>query len=148
MNKTILLVDDNSSDVLLTTRALKKSNIVNEIVVAKDGVEALDYLFGTGKYAGRDIQQMPVVVLLDIRMPKMNGHEVLERIRNNPATKFMPVVMLTGSKDEIDIAKSYKNGCNAYVAKPVDFEQFTDAAKQLGLFWLVLNQAPSATTKK
>jgi two-component system, response regulator len=141
-NKVILLVDDNEHDVFLTQRALKKSNIANGLVVANDGQEALDYLFGKGKYAGRDLSQMPVVTLLDIKMPRVDGFEVLKRIRANPQTKFLPVVILTASKEDVDIVKSYTEGCNAYVTKPVGFDQFVDAVKQLGLFWLVLNEPP------
>lgn len=141
-NKIILLVDDNEHDVFLTQRALNKSNIANEVVVASNGQEALDYLFGNGQYSGRDIHKMPVVVLLDIKMPLIDGFEVLKRIRANPQTRSLPVVILTASKEDIDIVKSYSEGCNAYVTKPVDFNQFAEAVKQLGLFWLVLNEPP------
>ncbi|HEX7475564.1 MAG TPA: response regulator [Dehalococcoidales bacterium] len=141
-DKIILLVDDNENDVFLAQRALKKSNIANEVVVASDGQEALDYLFGNGKYTGRDLTQMPVVILLDLKMPKVDGFEVLRQIRANPQTKLLAVVCLTSSKLEIDIIKGYSEGCNAYVTKPVDFDQFAEAVKQLGLFWLVLNQPP------
>ena len=141
-DKIILLVDDNENDVFLAQRALKKSNIANEVVVASDGQEALDYLFGNGKYTGRDLTQMPVVILLDLRMPKVDGFQVLRQIRANPQTKLLAVVCLTSSKLEIDIIKGYSEGCNAYVTKPVDFDQFAEAVKQLGLFWLVLNQPP------
>ncbi len=141
-DKIILLVDDNEHDIFLTQRALKKSNIANAVVIAHDGQEALDYLFGKGQYAGRDLTQMPVVTLLDLKMPKIDGLEVLKQIRDNPRTKFIPVVILTASKEDIDIIKSYTGGCNAYVTKPVDFNQFVDAVKQLGLFWLVLNEPP------
>ncbi|MCR4392855.1 MAG: response regulator [Dehalococcoidales bacterium] len=141
-NKIILLVDDNPDDVLLTQRALKKNNIVNDIVVASDGVEALDFLFGRGKYSGRDLKQMPVLVLLDIKMPRMDGLEVLKHMRGNPATRLLPAVILTSSKEDSDIINSYNLGCNAYVRKPVDFDQFVDAVRQLGLFWLVLNEPP------
>jgi two-component system, response regulator len=140
--KVILLVDDNEHDVFLTQRALKKSNLANELIVANDGQEALDYLFGKGKYAGRDLNSMPVVTLLDIKMPRVDGFEVLKQIRANPLTKYLPVVMLTASKEDIDIVKGYAEGCNAYVTKPVGFDQFVDAVKQLGLFWLVLNEPP------
>jgi two-component system, response regulator len=145
-NKTILLVDDNEDDVFLTLRALKKSNIANEVIVARDGVEALDYLFGTGSYTGRNLHQMPVVALLDLNMPRMSGHQVLKKIRENPLTRHLPVVILTASKEESDIFKSYELGSNAYVRKPVDFIQFAEAIKQLGLFWLVLNEAPPSET--
>lgn len=141
-DKIILLVDDNENDVFLAQRALKKSNIANDVVVAGDGQEALDYLFGNGKYTGRDLTQMPVVILLDLKMPKVDGFEVLRQIRANPQTRLLPVVCLTSSKLEIDIIKSYTEGCNAYVTKPVDFDRFAEAVGQLGLFWLVLNEPP------
>ena len=141
-DKVILLVDDNKNDVFLTLRALKKNKIANDVVVASDGVEALDYLLGRGKYSGRDLSQLPVVTFLDLKMPRMDGLETLRLIRANELTRFLPVVVLTASKEEADIIESYKLGCNAYVRKPVDFEQFAEAAKQLGLFWLVLNEPP------
>jgi two-component system, response regulator len=141
-NKVILLVDDNEHDAFLTQRALNKSNIANELVIASDGQEALDYLFGSGKYSGRDLSQMPIVILLDLKMPRVDGFEVLKQIRANPSTKILPVVILTASKEEIDIIKGYTGGCNAYVTKPVDFDQFAEAIKQLGLFWLILNELP------
>lgn len=145
MNKVILLVDDNPNDVFLTLRALKKSNISNEVVVAYDGVEALDYLFGRGKYEGRDLHQMPALTLLDLKMPRLDGLDTLKQIRANPLTELLAVVILTASKEDIDIFSSYNLGCNAYVRKPVDFEQFVEAVKQLGLFWLILNEpAPVA----
>jgi two-component system, response regulator len=144
-NKTILLVDDNEHDVFLTQRALKKSNIANEVTVANDGQDALDYLFGKGKYAGRDLSQMPVLILMDLKMPRVDGFEALKQIRANPKTHKLPVVILTASKEEVDILKGYTEGCNAYVTKPVDFEQFAEAVKQLGLFWLVLNEVPPVT---
>lgn len=143
--KVILLVDDNEHDVFLTQRAFNKSNIANELVIAHDGQEALDYLFGKGQYSERDLSQMPVVTLLDIKMPRVDGFEVLKQVRANPRTKYLPVVMLTTSKEEIDIIKGYAEGCNAYVTKPVGFDQFADAIKQLGLFWLVLNEPPRPT---
>jgi len=138
--KIILLVEDNPDDVQLTLRALKKSNIMNEVVVAQNGVEALDYLFGTGKYAGRDTVIKPQVVLLDLKMPKMDGIEVLQRIRNDERTKLLPVVVLTTSSEDRDRVESYKVGANSYVRKPVDFGQFAEAVNQLGLYWLVLNE--------
>jgi two-component system, response regulator len=141
-DKTILLVDDNEHDVFLTQRALKKNRISNQVVVANDGQEALDYLFGQGKYDGRDLSQMPVITLLDLKMPRVDGFEVLKRIRANPHTQHLPVVILTASKEDVDIVKGYNGGCNAYVVKPVDFEQFAEAIRQLGLFWLVLNEPP------
>jgi len=140
--KTILLVEDNPDDVQLTLRALKKNNIMNEIIVAEDGVEALDYLLGTGKYEGRDMSVMPQVVLLDLKMPKMDGLEVLQRIRADERTKLLPVVVLTTSSEDKDRVESYKLGANSYVRKPVDFSQFSEAVNQLGLYWLVLNEGP------
>jgi len=142
MNKVILLVEDNPDDVKLTLRALKKSNILNEVVVAQDGVEALDYLFGTGEHAGRDTRVMPQLVLLDLKMPKLDGLEVLQRLRGDARTKLLPVVVLTTSSEDKDRIESYKLGANSYVRKPVDFDKFVDAVRQLGLYWLVLNEAP------
>ena len=138
--KVILLVEDNSRDEALTLRALKKSNIVNEVVVARDGVEALDYLFGTGTHAGRDMTVTPQLVLLDLKLPKLNGLQVLQRIRTEERTRRLPVVVFTSSSEEEDMLKSYNLGANSYVRKPVDFEHFLEATKQLGLYWLVLNQ--------
>jgi two-component system response regulator len=140
--KTILLVEDNPDDVQLTLRALKKSKIMNDVIVAQDGVEALDYLFGTGKYAGRDTNLKPQVVLLDLKMPKMDGLEVLQRIRKDERTRVLPVVVLTTSSEDRDRVESYKLGANSYIRKPVDFNQFAEAVRQLGLYWLVLNEAP------
>jgi two-component system response regulator len=141
-NKIILLVEDNPDDVKLTLRALKKNNIMNEVIVAGDGVEAVDYFFGMGKFAGRDTGIMPQVVLLDLKMPKMDGLEVLHRIRADERTKLLPVVILTTSSEDKDRVESYKLGANSYVRKPVDFNQFAEAVNQLGLYWLVLNEAP------
>ncbi len=140
--KTILLVEDNPADVKLTQVALKQSNIANQMVVAKDGVEALDYLFGMGIYSGRDLRILPAVVLLDLKMPRLDGMEVLRRLRSNQLTKLIPIVVMTSSKEEKDIFRSYESGCNAYVRKPVDFDQFSQAIRALGLFWLVLNEPP------
>ncbi len=140
--KIILLAEDNPDDVQLTLRALKKSNILNEVVVAQDGVEALEYLSGTGKYAGRDTSILPQVILLDLKMPKMDGLEVLHRIRGDERTKLLPVVVLTTSSEDRDRVESYKLGANSYIRKPVDFNQFAEAVRQLGLYWLVLNEAP------
>ena len=145
MNKIILLAEDNPDDVLLTQRAFKKSNILNELVVVRDGEEALNYLFGKGKYKNRDLNIMPELVLLDLKMPKLDGLQVLERIRKNPRTKLLPVVILTTSKEESDVVKSYCLGANSFISKPVDFDQFIDAVKQLGLYWLVLNQTAKLT---
>jgi two-component system response regulator len=141
-NKVILLVEDNPDDVKLTMRALKKANVLNEVVVAQDGAEALEYLFGTGKYAGRDVNQKPQVVLLDLKMPKVDGLEVLQRIRADEKTRLLPVVILTTSSEDKDRVGSYKLGANSYVRKPVDFNQFTEAVRQLGLYWLLLNEGP------
>jgi two-component system, response regulator len=141
--KTILLVEDNPDDVDLTLRALKKNNIKNEIVVANDGAEALDYLFGTGKYAGRNLGISPTIILLDLKLPKLDGLEVLRRIRANELTKFLPVIILTSSKEEQDILNGYSLGVNSYVRKPVDFNQFAEAVSHLGLYWLLLNEAPT-----
>ena len=140
--KTILLVEDNPDDVQLTLRALKKSNILNEVVVAQDGIEAIDYLFGTGKHAGRDSRIQPQVVLLDLKMPRMDGLEVLSRIRSDERTRLLPTVILTTSSEDRDRVESYKLGANSYILKPVDFEQFAHAVQQLGLYWLVLNESP------
>ena len=140
--KVILLVEDNPDDELLAIRALKKNNIMNDVVIARDGAEALDYLFGTGAYAGRDISIMPQVVLLDLKLPKIDGLGVLKRLRDDERTKLLPVVVLTSSKEDKDLNESYRLGANSYIRKPVDFIQFTEAIKQLGLYWLVLNEPP------
>lgn len=142
VTKTILLVEDNPDDVELTLRALKKNNIRNEITVVSDGVEALDFLFSTGKYSGRDLTVMPTVILLDLKLPRLGGLEVLRKIRENELTKFLPVVILTSSKEEQDIVNGYSLGVNSYVRKPVDFNQFADAVSNLGLYWLLLNEVP------
>ena len=140
--KIILLVEDNPDDELLAIRALKKNNIMNDVVVARDGAEALDYLFGTGAYEGRDTSVMPQVVLLDLKLPKIDGLGVLRRLREDERTKLLPVVVLTSSKEDKDLNESYRLGANSYIRKPVDFLQFTEAIKQLGLYWLVLNEPP------
>jgi len=144
-HKTILLVEDNVDDVDLTLRALKKSNIRNEIVVAYDGAEALDYLFGAGKFSGRDLSKMPAIILLDLKLPKIDGLEVLRRIRANELTRFLSVVILTSSKEEQDIVAGYRLGVNSYVRKPVDFNQFAEAVSHLGLYWLLLNEGAPMT---
>ncbi len=141
-NKIILLVEDNPDDEALTLRALQKNHILNEVVVARDGREALDYLFGVGAYAGRDPHDLPQIVLLDLKLPKLNGLEVLRQVRADPRTRPLPVVMLTSSNEERDILHSYSLGVNSYVRKPVDFIEFVEAVRQLGLHWLVLNQPP------
>ena len=138
----ILLVEDNPDDEALTVRALKKSNIANDLAVARDGVEALDFLFCTGSYSNRDPKILPQVILLDLKLPKLDGLEVLRRIRANEKTKLLPVVILTSSKEEQDMVTGYSLGANSYVRKPVDFNQFVDAVHQLGLYWLVINEAP------
>ena len=140
--KIILLAEDNPDDVKLTLRALKKSNILNEVVIAEDGVEALDYLFGTGKFAGRDTSIKPQLILLDLKMPRLDGIEALHRIRADERTALLPVVILTTSNEDRDRIESYKLGANSYIRKPVDFNQFVEAVQQLGLYWLVLNESP------
>ena len=142
--KIILLVEDSPDDVELTLRALKKNNIANEVVVAGDGAEALEYLMAIGKYAKRAIADLPEVVLLDLKLPKVGGLEVLRAIRADQRTQMLPVVILTSSTEERDIITSYQLGANSYIRKPIDFDQFVDAIRQLGLYWLVLNQSPQA----
>ena len=139
-DKVILLVEDNPDDETLTLRAFRKGNILNEVIVARDGAEALDYLFGTGQHTGRDTSVLPQVVLLDLKLPKVDGLEVLRRIRADERTRLLPVVVLTSSNEESDIVESYSLGANSYIRKPVDFDQFGEAVHQLGLYWLVLNQ--------
>ena len=143
----ILLVEDNPDDVELTLRALKKHNITNEIAIARDGAEALDWLFCTGAHAERKPQLPPAVVLLDLKLPKVDGLEVLKRIRADERTKLLPVVILTSSREQEDLISGYKLGANSYVQKPVDFSQFSDAVKQLGLYWLLLNEPPPEAGK-
>jgi two-component system response regulator len=144
-NKPILLVEDNADDEALTRRAFKKNNILNEVITAHDGVEALDYLFGTGSHAGRDMSIDPAVILLDLKLPKVDGLEVLRQLRANPRTRLLPVVILTSSREEQDLIKGYSLGANSYIRKPVDFAQFMEAVRQLGLYWLVYNEgAPRA----
>ena len=140
--KIILLVEDNPDDELLAIRALKKNNISNEVVVARDGVEALDYLFGTGAHAGRDMSEMPQIILLDLKLPKIDGFEVLRRLRSDERTELLPVVVLTSSREEQDLTESYSLGANSYIRKPVNFTRFTEAIRQLGLYWLLLNESP------
>lgn len=139
-DKIILLVEDNEDDVLLTKRAFQKNNVKNELVVVSDGREALDWLFGEGEHAGRDASVLPELILLDVNMPRVGGLEVLEKVRADPRTAFVPVVMLTSSKQEEDLIRSYELGANSYVRKPVAFESFVDAVRTLGVYWLVLNE--------
>ena len=140
----ILLVEDNPNDVELTLHALKKNNIVNRIEVVRDGAEALDYLFGTGMYAERDISHHPKVILLDLKLPKIDGMEVLRRLKADPRTQTIPVVVLTSSREESDLVESYHLGVNSFIHKPVDFEQFTEAVRTIGMYWLLLNEPPVA----
>ena len=141
-DETILLVEDNPDDVLLTRRTLKKNNICNEVVVARDGAEALDYLFGMGSYEGRDLDTMPQVILLDLGLPKIDGLEVLRRIRSNERTRLLPTVILTSSEEQEDFVEGYGLGANSYVSKPVDENQFRAALLELGMYWMVLNETP------
>jgi CheY-like chemotaxis protein len=138
--KVILLVEDNRDDEALTLRALKKNNIQNEVIVARDGIEALDFLLGTGSHAGRDLNQMPTVILLDLKLPRVDGLEVLRQVRTHERTRLLPIVILTSSNEEQDRTNSYGLGANSYVRKPVDFNQFIEAIRQLGLYWLILNE--------
>jgi two-component system response regulator len=140
--KIILLVEDNPDDVDLTLRAFNNNNISNKIIVAKDGAEALDYMHGTGMYAGRDIEDLPVVILLDLKLPKIDGMEVLRSIRQNELTSLIPVVILTSSAEQKDVIEGYKLGANSYIRKPVDFEQFVEGVKLLGLYWILWNEPP------
>jgi CheY-like chemotaxis protein len=140
--KVVLLVEDNPSDIGLTKRAFEKNRIQNKLVVAEDGQEALDYLFGAGAYAGRDTSEMPAVVLMDLKLPKVDGLEALRRIRAHDLTKRLPVVILTSSREDQDVAMSYDLGANSYIRKPVDFQQFAEAVRTLDLYWVVLNEPP------
>ena len=141
-NAAILLVEDNDDDVALTLRAFKKNNIKNTIVVARDGVEALDYLFATGTHSGRDRSDLPQVVLLDLKLPRLEGLEVLRRIRADEATKTLPIVVLTSSNEHRDRVRSYDLGVNSYIVKPVDFDNFADAVAEIGLYWVLMNKVP------
>lgn len=142
MSQMILLVEDNLSDEKLTVRALKKSGVKNDLVVVRDGAEALDYLFGTGPYATAEARPLPVLILLDLNLPRIDGLEVLRRIRADERTRLLPIVILTSSKEAEDVLRGYSLGANAYVRKPVDFAEFAVAAQSIGLFWLLLNQPP------
>lgn len=141
--KVILLIEDNPDDEMLTLRAMKKNNILNEVIVLRDGEEALDYIFAKGKFEGRDAAEVPQVILLDLNLPKVSGLEILKKIRGDERTRLFPVVVLTSSNSEKDMVESYKLGANSYIRKPVDFDQFVDSVKQLGLYWLVLNEIPA-----
>jgi CheY-like chemotaxis protein len=141
-HKSILLVEDNPDDEALAIRAFKRHHISNDVVVARDGVEALDYLFATGIYTGRDTSSKPTVVLLDLKLPRIDGLEVLRQLRADDRTKLLPVVVLTTSSEEQDMLSSYSLGCNSYIRKPVDFVQFSEAIRQLGMYWLLINEAP------
>lgn len=142
MNKTILLVEDNPDDVKLTLRAFKRNNVANPIVVARDGVEALDYLFARGAYAGRRGKALPALILLDLKLPRLDGLAVLKAVRAEELTRLIPLVVLTSSKEEQDMVQSYTLGANSYVRKPVNFSEFLEAARVLGIYWLMINQAP------
>ncbi len=142
-DEVILLVEDNPDDVELTMRAFQKNNIANEVVVARDGVEALDYLFCQGAHVNRDITKTPRLVLLDLKLPKLDGLQVLERLRADDRTKLVPVVILTSSREEQDLISGYRSGANSYVRKPVDFNQFLNAVRQIGLYWLLINESPA-----
>ena len=138
----ILLVEDNASDAELTITALKSRNLANKLIHVSDGQEALDFLFGTGRYAGRDLSQLPKVVLLDLKLPKVDGIEVLRRVRSEESTKLLPIVVLTSSREDRDLLETYKLGVNSYIVKPVDFENFSEAVSNLGMYWLLLNEPP------
>ena len=140
--RVILLVEDNTDDEALTLRALSKNNIANQVVVARDGVEALDYLFCTGAHAGRDVSHQPQLILLDLKLPKIDGLEVLKRLRADERTKHVPIVVLTSSMEQRDIVACYDDGANSYIRKPVDFEEFLKAVNQLGMYWLLMNVVP------
>ncbi|MEN9262238.1 MAG: response regulator [Thermostichus sp. HHBFW_bins_43] len=140
--KTILLVEDNPDDELLTLRALRRSGVSNRVVVTRDGLEALDYLYGRGSYSQRDPSELPALMLLDLKLPRLDGLQVLEQVRADERTRLLPVVMLTTSREEQDVLQSYSLGCNSYIRKPVDFVQFSEAVQQLGVYWLLLNEPP------
>jgi two-component system response regulator len=141
-DKMILLVEDNPDDEELTTRALRQAKVANDLVVARDGVEAVDFLFGTGAHAGRDLSRMPALILLDLKLPRLNGLDVLQRLRADPRTKLIPTVILTSSSEDEDMLKIYRHGANSYVRKPVEFGAFVTAVGQLGVYWMLINQSP------
>lgn len=143
VQKYILLVEDNADDIELAKRAFQKIGISNNIVVTRDGAETLDYLYGKGKFKGRDINKTPQLILLDLKMPKVNGHEVLRYIRNHKETKYIPVIILTSSQDKKDVIQGYELGANSYIVKPIDFVKFTEAVQQIVLYWLTLNEQPT-----
>lgn len=142
VEKTILLVEDNANDERLTLIAFEKSNVMNQVIVARDGVEALDYLFGRGAHAERDVSDLPAMVVLDLKLPRVDGFEVLRRIRATPLTRHLPVVVFTSSSQERDLLECYGSGCNSYVSKPIDFVRFVESVHQLGVYWLVINETP------
>ncbi len=148
MNKTILLVEDNPNDEKLTLMAFEKNSFHCDVVVARDGAEALDYLYGTGKYQGRDLSHIPAVILLDLKLPKLDGLEVLKQMRSHWRTKLIPVVMLTSSREEEDLVQGYTHGANSYIHKPIDFNKFMETARQLGLYWLFVNESPPASREE
>ena len=147
-NRTILLVEDNQDDEELTLRALSRNNIGNQVVVVRDGQEAIDWLEGTGPHAGRDVTETPALILLDLKLPKVDGLDVLRRLRANPQTAMVPVVILTSSKEDRDRASGYRSGANSYVQKPVDFTEFVAAVRQLGMYWLMLNEPPPTSASE
>lgn len=141
-NKRILLIEDNPDDIELTLRAFKKNNIMNEIIVKSDGIEALDYFFGHHGVADKNKSELPILILLDLKLPKIDGIEVLKKLRKDERTSLIPVVILTSSKESADLLSCYRLGCNSYIRKPVDFTLFTDMVRQLGFYWLIMNEAP------